>query len=320
MNSDVLRKTKNVKPLILFLVITIAFVVLAFVIPVNMGRTGTNYLDVYSKVYENVYLEIDSKPIEFKTVYDGHTASFYLVTNGDKTYIVKMGHKQYEIILDNYERNKDNFKFTLEGKTYQIFSNLKESSMKVYNDTLDEKVVTTKNYHDYLGYTYIDANENDRGFVRTILFGFGVLFAVMDIIVIIGYIYGISTYKKIMREYGEEELVKELDDKDTIAIPKAGIYLTKKYIISNSMGFKVVDYKDILWVYILKQRNHGILVSSNLMVYQNNGKGASLGVMRKSNDLEDLIPRIKSKNKDILVGYTTDNQKKYNKLVKENKK
>lgn len=320
MNSDILRKTKNVKPLILFLVITIAFVILAFVIPVNIGRTGTNYLDVYSKVYEMVYLEIDSKPIEFKTVYDGNTTSFYLVTSGDKTYIVKMSKKQYEVILDEYEKNKDNFKFTLEGKTYQIFSNLKESSMKVLNERLEEKVVTTKNYNEYLGYTYIDANENNRAFVKTMLFGFGVLFAVMDAIVIIGYIYGISTFKKVMREYGEEELVKELDDKDTIAIPKAGIYLTKKYIISNSTGFKVVDYKDILWVYILKQRNYGILVGSHLMVYRNNGKGSSLGIMRKSNELEELIPEIVKKNKDILVGYTTDNQKKYRDLVKENEK
>lgn len=320
MNSDILRKTKNVKLLILFFVVTIVLMVLAFTVPAKMGRTGSNYLDVSRKVHENVYLEIDSKPIEFKTVYDGKSTSFYLVTNGDKTYIVKMGHKQYEIIMEEYEKNKDDFKFTLEGKTYQIFSNLKQSSIKVFNDKQEKDVVNTKNYGDYLGYTYIDANENDRGFVRTILFGLGALFAVMDIIVLIGYIYGISTFKKIIREYGEEELVRELDDKDTISIPKAGIYLTKKYIISNATGFKVVDYKDVLWVYILKQRNHGILVGSHLMVYQSNGKGASLGVMRKSNDLEDLIPKIAKKNKDILVGYTSDNQKKYNKMVKENKR
>ncbi|MDE6141704.1 MAG: hypothetical protein K2G03_03780, partial [Bacilli bacterium] len=107
---------------------------------------------------------------------------------------------------------------------------------------------------------------------------------------------------------------------DTIAIPKAGVYLTKNYIISNSTGFKVVDYKDILWVYILKQKNHGITVGNHLMVYQKNGKGDTLAIMVKADKLEELIPEIQKKNKKVLVGYTTDNQKKYREMVKENNK
>lgn len=319
MNSDILRKTKNTKPLIIFLAVTIVLMVLAFVIPNILGTQGKNFKDNRNSTYEAIYLEIDDAPIEFQTFNDGKMRKFYLVKSGDEIYIAKISEKQYEIILEEKENKGDNFKFTLEGRSYSIFSNLKESVKKTFNDTLGEKVVTDNNFKEYFGASYIDAGDNTKGLIKAMLFGFGVLFAVVDVIMIIGYVYGMKTYKKVMTEYGEDELVKELDDKDTIALPKAGIYLTKKYIISNSTGFKVVDYKDIAWIYILKQRNHGILVGSHLMVYKRNGKGDTLATMRKPEELEKLMPSIAKKNKNILVGYTSENQKKFKDIVKESK-
>lgn len=320
MNSDILRKTKNTKPLIIFLVVTVILMVLGFVVPNMMGVGGKNFKDNRDSVYESVYLEFNSKPIEFKTYNDGKMRSFYLISDEDNAYIVKMSDKQYDVIVDEYEKNDKNFKFTLEGKTYSIFSNLQESSKKKYNELMDEKVITSDNYSEYFGATYLDAGDNTRALVKVMLFGFAVFFLVIDIIMVIGYAYGMKTFKKVMQEYGEEELVKELDDKDTIALPKAGIYLTKKYIISNSMGFKVVDYRDVLWVYILKQKNHGITVGNHLMVYQTNGKGDTLATMVKPQKLQELIPEIQKKNKKILVGYTNENQKKYREMVKKNNK
>ena len=134
MNSDILRKIKNTKPLIIFLVVTIIFMVLAFVIPSVMGVGGKNFVDNRNSVYELVYLEIDSKPIEFKTFNDGKMRSFYLVSSGDANYIVKMSDKQYDVIVSEYEKNSKNFKFTIEGKSYSIFSNLQEASKKKYNE------------------------------------------------------------------------------------------------------------------------------------------------------------------------------------------
>ncbi len=320
MNSDILRKNKNVKSLIIFLIVTGISFILAFSVPNAIGTTGKNYLDNNKEVYEEVYLEIDSKPIEFKTYNDGKMRNFYIVSNKDKYFIVKLSAKQYETILKEIEKQKDDFKFKIEGKTNAIFTNLEDSSMKAFNDLKEEKIITHDNYDEYLGTTYIDAGDNTKGLIKAMLFGLGGFLAVIDVIMIIGYIYGNKTYKKVILDYGEEELVKELDDKDTIALPQAGIYLTRKYIISNSMGFKVVDYKDVLWVYILKQRNHGILVGSHLMVYKKDGKGDTLATMRKPEKLEKLIPGIASKNKKILVGYTSENNKKYKELVKENKK
>lgn len=320
MNSEILKKTKNTKPLIIFLIVTVVLMVLAFLVPNMMGVGGKNFVDNRNSLYESVYLEIDSKPIEFKSYYDGNISSFYLVSNGETNYIVKMSDKQYDVIVNEYEKNSKDFKFTLEGKSYSIFTNLQESSKEKYNELNEEKVITSDNYVEYFGTTYLDAGDNTKGLVKAMLFGFGVFFLVIDIIMVIGYTYGTKTFKKVIQDYGEEELVKELDDKDTIALPKAGIYLTKKYIISNSMGFKVVDYKDILWVYILKQKNHGITVGNHLMVYQNNGKGDTLATMVKPEKLEELIPEIQKKNKKILVGYTNENQKKYKELVKDNSK
>lgn len=319
MNSDILRKTKNTKPLIIFLVVTIILMVLAFIIPNMLGTSGKNFKDNRNSTYESIYLTIDDEPIEFQTFNDGKMRKFYLVSSGDEIYIAKISEKQYEIIMEEKEKKGDNFEFTLEGRSYSIFSNLKESVKKTFNDILGEKVITDANFKEYFGDSYIDAEDNTKGLIKAMLFGFGVLFAVVDVILVIGYIYGIKTYKKVMAEYGEDELVKELDDKDTIALPRAGIYLTKKYIISNSTGFKVVDYKDIAWVYILKQRNHGILVGSHLMVYKRDGKGDTLATLRKPEKLEELIPKIVKKNKNILVGYTSENQKKFKDIVKESK-
>ncbi|MDE6292694.1 MAG: hypothetical protein K2L98_03340, partial [Bacilli bacterium] len=234
MNSDILRKTKNTKPLIIFLVVTVILMILGFVIPNMMGVGGKNFIENRDSIYEAVYLEIDSKPIEFKAYNEGKMRSFYLVSNGDNTYIVKMSDKQYDVIVDEYEKKVDNFKFTLEGKSYSIFTNLQEASKKKYNELKDEKVITSDNYAEYFGKSYLDAGDNTRALVKVMLFGFGIFFLVVDVIMVIGYTYGMKTFKKIMQEYGEEELVKELDDKETIALPKAGIYLTKKYIISNS--------------------------------------------------------------------------------------
>ena len=320
MNSDILRKTKNTKPLIIFLVVTVILTILGFVIPSMMGVGGKNFRENRDSVYEAVYLEFDSKPIEFKAYNDGKMRSFYLVSSGDANYIVKMSDKQYKVIVDEYEKNNKDFKFTLEGKTYSIFSTLQESSKKKYNELKDEKVITSDNYSEYFGSTYLDAGDNTRALIKVMLFGFAVFFLVIDIIMVIGYTYGMKTFKKVMQEYGEEVLVKELDDNDTIALPKAGIYLTKKYIISNSVGFKVLDYKDVLWVYILKQKNHGITVGNHLMIYKNDGKGDTYATMLKPEKLEELISEIKKRSKKILVGYTNENQKKYREIVKENSK
>ena len=185
MNSDILRKTKNTKPLIIFLVVTVILTILGFVIPSMMGVGGKNFRENRDSVYEAVYLEFDSKPIEFKAYNDGKMRSFYLVSSGDANYIVKMSDKQYKVIVDEYEKNNKDFKFTLEGKTYSIFSTLQESSKKKYNELKDEKVITSDNYSEYFGSTYLDAGDNTRALIKVMLFGFAVFFLVIDIIMVI---------------------------------------------------------------------------------------------------------------------------------------
>ncbi len=320
MSSEVLKKVKNGKLIIIFFLISVALFALAFVIPNKIGVRWQNFLDNRSSIYESVYLEIDSKPVEFETVYKGNKRSFYIVSNADKYFIVKLSDKQYEEILIEYEKVSDNFKYVIEGRSNAIFTNLQDSAKKTFNELKNEKIITSSNFEDYFGSSYIDVEDNTKGMIKTLCLGFGILFIVIDVIVIIGYVYGLKTYKKMIKKYGKEELEKELNDKDVISLSKAGIYLTKKYIISNSMGFKVIEYKDVGWVYILKRRTNGILTGSHLMIYQKNGKGDTFASMRRPEELKNLIPVIAEKNKSILVGYTKDNQKKYKEMVKEYKK
>ena len=121
-----------------------------------------------------------------------------------------------------------------------------------------------------------------------------------------------------------EKIEKELDDKETFHYEKAHLILTKNYIISLVGKPLFINYKDVVWIYEYRLKQYGITTNKSLMAMTIDGKIKALlqvdGVTKKSKSIiEEVVETIYAKNDKILVGYTSDNRKKANEIVKENK-
>jgi len=333
LNSIQMEKSikKNNKMLIvslLFLIVAIIFIVLGIknenkYIPeaVNM-----NDLIVEEKNEENIhaYVDVNTKPYLF-AVYetDGveEDNKFYLVMDSNNyLYVLYMSEKNYnELNKDSIEDNS----IRVNGFTKRIENDIKELAIDSYNESLGDTYLTNENFKDYVGLIYLDLefDINDS----TIYYVGAFISFLLFILFISIYLSIYFKNKKIFKKYSKEELEKigieiyQLNNNNPYERMK--LYFLKDYVVDTSNGIVILKYNEIIWAYPYEYRYNGLVVNKNIKVYDINNKVHDIANTKyfdknKNEILEEIIKKLKEKNKEIIIGFNKENKK----IVKEKMK
>ena len=119
-----------------------------------------------------------------------------------------------------------------------------------------------------------------------------------------------------------EKLDNEMNDADAFYYEKTHLYLTKNYIINFQGRFKVIEYRDVIWMYAMNYRTNGIKTSQSINIMDVKGKVTSIATINivtkgKKEIYDEIWNTIASKNTNILLGYTKENAETA-KTMKEN--
>lgn len=286
--------------------------------------TNLNSIIISSKEKEDklAFLNIQSKPYKF-AVYDDTKNSYYIVSDGQYLYVVFMSPEDYQK-LD--KKDTHNSPVRVKGVTKTTTKEIKKLAIEAYNRTLQEndKKLTISDYDHYFGAVYLDmittSTTTSLIFLSIFFFiaFFGAVFALSNLFELIGIAYSI----KKLEVAKIEELDQEMNSSDAIFYNKANLYLTKNYIISFENRLKVINYKDILWIYLYEQRTNGIKTTQSIKILTNDGKTSTIATIalitkKKKKMYNEIWNTIINKNDQILIGFTKENIDAMNQKVKE---
>lgn len=170
-----------------------------------------------------------------------------------------------------------------------------------------------------VGEIYLDTSwkKSEQAISFLILFG---LFSLSGIALMITYFVRNKKYKKMILEHTKELEKVESDIRNGSGIhsKECHVYLTDNYILSYGSGVKLIELKDIVWIYPFITRQRGIVTNKSLYVITNDKKTnviALVNAMSKKNKsaFDELYQNIINRVPDVLIGYSKENKE----LVKE---
>ena len=285
----------------------------------NMSKTSDNYseLVMLGKDRENnyVHLEINYLPYHIvKQEGNNVTLNYYIAVDKDNyMYLVRLTDKTYQTIEKLFDENPDNFSYYLEGYIFKTTQDLKNITIEVYNDLAEQKLINSENFSDYFGKTYLDETTMPTLNSSVFLITAGILLDIISLTLIFMYMYLVLENKKLINSIGIEKIEKELKSKRAIYFNNLKLYLTNNYIITKHYRLKVISYEDLIWIYNEKDHYNGILTNYSLIGYLKNKKKIIITTTYDENDLIKIMKKIEKKNKDVLVGYSKENIKKFKK-------
>lgn len=278
------------------------------------ARTLNEIIVDESKDKENKIATVEVKYVPYQfAVQEGNDNSYYIVMDDTYMYIAYM--PSYTFNALNREDINENSS-VLAGTTKLTTRAIKELAVEAYNESVEEEYkITIADFEDYFGSVYLDTTvtgDDDIAVFQELgcfMFTIGGLFGLV--------ICGIQKFRfsrsiKKMDEDLIEKLDNEMNASDAFYYEKLHLYLTKNYIVNFQGSFKVIDYKDIIWMYAMNYRTNGIKTSQSIRVMTKDGKNhqiAAINVISKAQKemYEEIWNTIASKNGTILLGYTKEN-------------
>ena len=310
------KKTRN------YLIYTIIFLGLgvlcfgwAYYISETTKDTGITLHELIykgsTKEKEIVELTVTERPYVFAEYDDILTSpKYYFLMDDDYLYVGYLDYETYQKL--NQEDINEN-PVTIKGVTKKIPSDVIDIAIEVYNEDLGEEFLTKGNYKSYIGEICIDtASDLVDNLFQIIL---GIIFIITSLIYLIIYFYRNAKIKKIQKDTTTWDKVKnELEKDNVIDYSKFGLFLTENYIVDGLKGLTLIPYKDIVWVYLHEHKYNGITCNRYLMVVTNNKKKIMIAGLnglhpKAKNTYLEIMEKIYEKNKNILIGFTKENQK-----------
>lgn len=311
---------------ILFIVLTIIFIGLS-VKQEKIDNENKRYLneiieDSTSKEGEKTYLNVTAISDEF-AIYNDKTDAYYFVSDGQYYYIVYLDKNTFNKLKNS--NLKDNPEI-IEGTSKKIDSDLKNIAIDWWNEDLaeDEEPLNDSSFYNYFGGYYLDTTavySETTGAYNAFSFILGIIGIIIELIGIINYIKYTSSIKKLS-DIEIQELESEMNNSDAFYYAKTKLYLTPKYIIMLDGRFKFYKYSDILWMYPFEQRYNGIRTNKAIKILTNDAKTtmlANLPLATKTQKAiyDEIWNTIVSKNQTMKLGYTGENIKYFNAVIKE---
>ena len=277
---------------------------------------------------ENIYsyLDISMRPYVF-AVYEENGKEeigkyYFVMDDANKLYIIYIDKTTYSKL--NKEEIKDN-PVKITGITKKIPNDIKDIAIESYNEYMQEEYLTKDNFKDYVGIIYLDTVTN---LYDSTLYYIGSGFiGLISLILITSYIIIFIKNKKIFKKLSQEEIAKidaEIEGLETSKYNNMKFYLLKDSLVDTSNYIIAVKYKEIVWAYPYVQRYNGLPVNKCIRIVTKDKKKynvANTKIINKEKDkiLDEIIEKLKEKNKDIILGYSLENKKEVKEKLRKKK-
>lgn len=270
------------------------------------------------------------------TVDDSTVDSYYLAMDENNTMcVLKIDNKDLykfdDIIKYSYgEIDEKPEAVKIYGTYAKTPSELRDLTLEFYNKIYPDYEIYSSDYNSYFGSCYI--NTFDTPYTDSADMSLGFIFIGGTFIIVFGMItliYKINTNRTIntlIKNNKLDEVYNSLKNVDAENFEEQNVILTDKYIIDCNRYLKIVEYSDIIWIYLHIQRYNGVEVSKNINVLLKNRKTVSISPNKTSGKnyeiLKELLAKICTKCPNALVGYTHENikatnRKNFNETVQE---
>ena len=267
-------------------------------------------------------VNVHYEPYQF-AVQEGNENSYYIVMDEQYMYIAYL--PEYKFNELNKEDITEN-PVELKGRTRLVSREIKELAIAAYNEAVeDEYKITMADFDDYFGPVYLEATatyEDNIAEVQRLGFFIFTIVGIVGLVITIRQRIKFGNSIKNMDEYLIEKLNNEMNDKDAFYYDKVHLYLTKNYVINFQGIFKVIEYKDIIWMYSMQLRTNGIKTAKAINIMAKNGKVytiANIDIVTKSKKelYDEIWNTIASKNPNMVLGYTKEAEEQAKQMIEK---
>lgn len=322
--KEINRIKRNVFIFALFIVIAIVF----FVMGNNeVNKINNNIEDLNSIIVskenkddKKSYINVQSIPYRFAK-YKDDLNSYYIVSDDKYMYIAYMSNINFNKLNNE---SIHNVPIRVEGITNMTSSDIKKLAIEAYNKAMknEEDKLTLADFDDYFGNVYLNMEASDTS-VADLPYLLSIVCFVIGVIGVIVSFLQLHKFNKSIKKMGDsliQKLDSEMNSSNAFYYDKAHLYLTDNFIINFSGFFKVINYKDMAWVYPFLYRTNGIKTSQSIIVITKDGKKhnvANIDIITKAKKetYNEIYNTIVSKNKDVAVGFTKQSEEKAKMMI-----
>lgn len=233
--------------------------------------------------------------------------NYYMVLTKRKVYMARLSLNEAKSIREKIKNNKD---ATIYGEIRKVNEEAKKYFITTYNRVSKEKTITEDEYVKKMGNYYLEQKELNDKIEKTnnTMIIISIILVSLGISLSIIFIKNNNKNYKLIRKLSKTEISK-IDKELSKALKSHKTYITENYIINYSMGTSLIKYENILFAYKnnIKNTKRDIIV-----IYT---KDLEKTVVTIDSNVK-LLDKIKSKNKNVLLGKTDKNieklEKEYN--------
>lgn len=274
------------------------------------------------KTGEKAYLNINWLSSKF-AVYNDTTDAYYFAYDGDYYYIIYMTESKASELLN---MDLENNPVEITGVTRSISDDVRDIAIEDYNSELEdnEEALTTSNFYNIFGDIYLDQTST-YSTTTDMYSAFGILIFFFGLITtLVGIISSISVSSRMKKisDVDIQILESEMNNSESFYYDKVKLYLTPNYIIMVDGRLLYYKYSDILWMYSYESRYNGFRTNKAIKILTNDAKtsmfaNTPLATKQGKAIYDEIWDTIVSKNPNMKLGYTTENIKYFNGVIKE---
>lgn len=283
---------------------------------------ATILICIISQVYTKKLVDTDTEYVNKAFVVDSENTkakisniesiiylneNYYMVLTEKHVYMARLSLNEAKSIREKIKNNKD---ATIYGEIRKVNEEAKKYFITTYNRVSNGKTITEDEYQKKMGNYYLEQKEindkiektnNTMIIISMILVSLGISLSII-------FIRNNNKNYKLIRKLSKTEISK-IDKELSKALKSHKTYITENYIINYSMGTSLIKYENILFAYKnnIKNTKRDIIV-----IYT---KDLEKTVVTIDSNVK-LLDKIKSKNKNVLLGKTDKNieklEKEYN--------
>ena len=329
--NEFIKKINSKKLLVVGLIITIVSIAFGTLFYFMLRGQEAVYLDKVEGTYEYAKVDVsllDNYFASEKT--DTDEKKYYLAYDiHELPYIIVLNDENYELLKDiqDYSLNPDKSNVsapapvTVYGNSAQIPEEAYKY-LKEFLNTGEEDTVSLEEIKNAVGSYYLDTyyNPNEDVTFWVIIWS---IFGGLGLILIITYfIRFMKTKQKLsISGYKIENIINDVNQGAGTHNAICKVFLTNKYVASYATSLKIIEIKDIIWIYPFEIRQNGLVTNKSIYVITNNGKSnvlVSVSYIGKKRRLayEEVYQELMNRTPNALHGYSKENQEKAKEMYK----
>lgn len=283
---------------------------------------ATILICIISQVYTKKLVDTDTEYVNKAFVVDSENTkakisniesiiylneNYYMVLTKRQAYMARLSLNEAKSIREKIKNNKD---ATIYGEIRKVNEEAKKYFITTYNRVSNKKTITEDEYVKKMGNYYLEQKELNDKIEKTnnTMIIISIILVSLGISLSIIFIKNNNKNYKLIKKLSKTEISK-IDKELSKALKSHKTYITENYIINYSMGTSLIKYENILFAYKnnIKNTKRDIIV-----IYT---KDLEKTVVTIDSNVK-LLDKIKSKNKNVLLGKTDKNieklEKEYN--------